>query len=198
MRGLKTFVLALALALPGVAAAAQYEMPANPPDPAAQLAEMLTLYDTICLGAFPDDAAVARLVEARSDATRMSRSDVERFLHDDPGIGWHLQGQTGMFELTIEQSPPYHACAIRTMTANGFPDLSTYQALADRFEAGKGYSPIQPMSMPVGELVTSATGETLQRGRRGESLLVFSTTPADGKGSRAAIEMRFVHQIVEQ
>lgn len=48
--------------LAGQAAFAQsaYRSPTRPADPAAQLAEMIALYDTLCLSAFPDDEAVAR------------------------------------------------------------------------------------------------------------------------------------------
>jgi hypothetical protein len=199
MRGLKTFVLALALAVPGVAAA-QYQAPANPADPVAQLTEMVALYDEICLGTFPDDGAVARLVEGRAGATRMSRGEVEGFLHDDPGIGWHIAGQTGRFELTIEQSPPYHACAVRAMTANGFADLAPYRAAVDRFENGRDFSHVDPVTMNIGSVATTAAGDTIQNGRRSESLLVFSTTPAEGHrdGGNTAVEIRFVRQIVQQ
>ena len=52
MRAIKLLASALLAGAP-VMAAAQYEPPANPPDPAAQLAEMIELYDAICLRPFP-------------------------------------------------------------------------------------------------------------------------------------------------
>ena len=111
LRGLAMILLA---ALPS-AAAAQYETLANPPDPAAQLAEQIELFDSVCLRAFPDDAAVARAMEGRG-ATPMGEAEIRIYLHDDPGRGWNLTGRTGTFRITVE-APPFHACGIRTMTA---------------------------------------------------------------------------------
>src|SRR5690242_20572575 len=87
-----------AFAMPSMAA--QYETPANPADPAAQLAELIGLYDSVCLRAFPDDAAVARTVEAQG-GTPMSAAEVRIYLHDDPGRGWNLTGRTGTFRITV-------------------------------------------------------------------------------------------------
>src|ERR1043165_9182807 len=125
-----------AFAMPSMAAA-QYETPVNPAEPAAQLAELIGLYDSVCLRAFPDDAAVAGTVEAQG-GTPMSTAEARIYLHDDPGRGWNLTGRTGTFRITVE-APPFHACGVRTMTAAGFPDMAPYRALADRFEAGGGY-----------------------------------------------------------
>ena len=62
----------LMAAMPARTMAAQYETPVNPPDPAAQLAELIEIYDSVCLRAFPNDGAVARTMEARG-ATRDGR-----------------------------------------------------------------------------------------------------------------------------
>jgi hypothetical protein len=88
---LKRLATALALAAPTVAAG-QYQAPVNPPDPAAQLAEMVALYDQVCLRAFPDDGAAARAV-SRYRATRLSSDEIRPLLHDDPGIGWRIAGR---------------------------------------------------------------------------------------------------------
>lgn len=195
MRGLKGLTACLLAAAPA-AALAQYEAPANPADPAAQLAEMVGIYDEVCLRAFPDDQAVARNMSERG-AAAMSRTEVEAYLHDDPGTGWHVDGRTARFEVTIE-APPYHACGVRTMTAAGFADLGPYRALADRFEAGKHFQRIPPATMNLGPVVSVGGGEgRMTRGGGMETLLVFNNTPSEGNrdNGQTAVEVRFVHQI---
>ena len=194
MGRLSILALVLATAMPA-AAAAQYETPVNPPDPAAQLAEMVDIYDSVCLRAFPDDRAVAQEMERRG-AAAMGDAEVRSLLHDDPGRGWNLTGRTARFQLTIE-APPYHACGLRTTTAAGFPDMAPYRALSDRFEAGGGYVSFGPMSREVGDLHVSGGGEQRSRGRGGESLMVILTTPNDKTrdAAHSAVEVRFTHQI---
>jgi len=118
-------ILAAAM-LAGPAQPSPYRPPANLPDPAAQRDEMIALYDEICLRAFPDDKAAGDAV-ARHGATPLTDAQVRVLLHEDPGIGWAVDGRTGRFNVTIE-APPFHACAVRTMTAAGFPDFGPYRA----------------------------------------------------------------------
>lgn len=196
----RTFFMALALAAMPAAAAAQYETPVNPPDPVAQLAEMVALYDEVCLRAFPDDDAAARAA-TRYRAVPLSRAELRRFLHDDPGIGWQISGRTGRFDLTIEQSPPYHACAVRTMTAAGFADMGPYQMLAARFERGRGFERITPMDRVVRDLRIAGGGERrIDPDGGSESLLIAITTPAGDYRARGmtAVEVRFAHQYYRQ
>jgi hypothetical protein len=185
----------LAAAVPA-AAPAQYEPLVNPPDPAAQQAEMVALYDAVCLRAFPDDAAAARAV-ARYRASPLSREDVRRFLHDDPGMGWQIAGRTGRFHLTIEQAPPYHSCAVRAMTAAGFADMAPYQAAAARYARGRGFERFDPMDRVIRELRVVGGGERrVDPDGSSESLLVILTTPAGALRARGdtAVEVRFTHQ----
>ena len=194
MGRLSILAAAMLAAAPG-AAAAQYETPANPAEPAAQLAELIALYDTLCLRAFPDDAAVARAATEHG-ATAMTSAEVPIYLHEDPGRGWNLRGRTGLFHITVE-APPFHACGIRTMTAAGFPDMAPYRALADRFEAGGGYTIFPSVTRDVGNVRVSGGGERRTDGDRAESLMVILSTPADKARDPAhsAVEVRFVHQI---
>lgn len=191
--------LVLAAAVPAVATA-QYQAPANPPDPAAQQAEQIALYDEVCLRAFPDDEAATRAV-ARYRAIPLSREYLRRFLHDDPGIGWLINGRTGRFYLTIEQAPPYHSCAVRTMTAAGFADMGPYQAVAARYERGKGFARIDPIDRVVRELRIVGGGERhIDPDGSSESLLVAITTPAAEHRAQGntAVEVRFAHQYYRQ
>jgi len=188
-------ILAAAM-LAGPAEVSPYAPPANPPDPVAQRDEMIALYDEICLRAFPDDSAAAAAA-ARHDATPLSQSEVRRFLHDDPGFGWQLRGRTGRFDVTIEQSPPYHACAVRTMTANGFADLGPYQSLATVYERGRGFQRITPLDREIRDLHVIGGGEQrVGPGNSSESLLVAITSASEAFRARGqtAIEVRFTHQ----
>ena len=192
--GGRTALAAILLAALPAAAQAQYETPVNPPDPAAQLAEMLELFDSVCLRAFPDDEAAARVMEA-TGATAMNEAEVRRYLHSDPGRGWDVAGRTARFQLTIE-APPYHACGVRTITAAGFPDMAPYRELADRFEAGGGFQPIRAVSREIDNLTVTGAGEGRQGPNGPENLLVVLTTPspATRDARHSAVEVRFVHQ----
>jgi len=185
---------AACLALPA-AARAQYETPVNPPDPAAQLAEMIALYDSVCLRAFPNDEAAARDMATRG-AVPMSDAEVRSLLRDDPGRGWNVAGRTARFRVTIE-GPPFHACGVRTMAAAAFPDMAPYRALAARFEAGGAYRSFGPQSMVVDNVDSTAAGERRDDRGRTESLMVFLGTPVAKlrDAAHSAVEIRFVHQI---
>jgi hypothetical protein len=157
---------------------------------------MLTIFDGICLKAFPNDKAVAGAMTDRK-AEPLSEAQVRRYLHSDPGVGWRIDGRTAAFDVTIE-APPFHACGVRTLTVAGFPDMAPYRALADRFEAGRGYRPIAPYNQIAGNVHSWATGESrgLDDGAS-ESLFSFSTTPTPEvrKPGCDAVETRFVHQL---
>ena len=180
--------------------ASPYTLPTPPPDAAAQLAEMTALYDDICLKAFPNDAAVARAMAARGRAaTAMTSADVRRYLHEDPGVGWFITGRSGTFELTVE-APPFHACGVRTLTAAGFPDLSSYRRLADAFESGHDVRKVGPQTFTRDNVDTTGGGESWHRiDNRDEALLVLMAQPvaAIRVPGRDGVEARFVHQIVE-
>lgn len=193
--GRRAALAAILLAALPAAATAQYETPVNPPDPAAQLAEMIELYDAVCLRAFPDDEAAARAMAARG-ATAMNDAEVRAILRDDPGRGWNVAGRTARFRLTIE-GPPFHACGVRTMAAAAFPDMAPYRALADRFEAGGSYRPFGPQSMEIDNVAATAAGERREDHGRTESLMVFLGTPVAKlrDPGHSAVEIRFVRQI---
>ena len=194
MTRLANLAAILMLAMP-VAAAAQYEAPADPPDPAAQLAELIEIYDAACLRAFPDDGAVAQAMAARG-ATAMGDAEVRIYLHDDPGRGWEIDGRTARFQLTVE-APPFHACGVRTMAATGFPDMAPYRALTDRFEAGGSWQHFGPQTMDVGNIRSVGAGERRQLRGSTESLMAFINTPIEKTrdAGHNAVEVRFVHQI---
>jgi hypothetical protein len=191
---------ALTLCLAGAAHAAEqrtYERPDPAPDPAAQLTEMLTLYDEICLKTFPDDAATVHALETR-EAVALSDAQVRVFLHEDPGRGWRIVGKTAKFILTIE-APPFHACGLRTNTIAGFPSMQPYQDLIARYESGRSLQKLAPVSREVVGTQTVGAGETGMKGALAEGLLVFTAQPLPANRAVAgdAIEVRFVHQLVD-
>jgi hypothetical protein len=190
-----TWHMLAAAMLAGPAQPSPYRPPANPPDPAAQRDEMIALYDEICLRAFPDDRAAGDAV-ARHNATPLTPAQMRILLHEDPGVGWAVDGRTGRFNVTIE-APPFHACAVRTMTAGGFADFGPYRALADRYEAGAGYRAMNPMQFTRDNLEVGGGGEQRATSDGGtESLLVILTTPTRPYRDRGdtAVEVRFTHQ----
>jgi len=189
---------ALAQKPPAVVAPSPYAPPVNAAGPAAQLAEMLDIYDSACLRAFPDERAVARVMSDRG-ARELPAAQVRVYLHEDPGYGWRIAGRTGTFNLTIE-NPPFHACAVRTMTAAGFPDLGPYQALANRYEAGRGFAPMPPMRFTRDNIEVAGGGEQRTTPDGGsESLLIIVGTPVAAFRQRGdtAVEVRFTHQFAE-
>lgn len=179
-------MLSLALMLAGQSAATTLPVP----DPL--LAQMVGLYDDLCLKTFPDDVAVGA---AMKKATPLTPDQVKIYLHDDPGVGWRIADPEGDMIVTIE-GPPYHACTVRRHTPRGFPDLAAYHAVADPYEERVGgFEPIAPLDQIVGNVHSNGYGETratLDGG--GEALFIFEnspTDPADGPD----VEVRFVHQI---
>jgi len=174
-----------------------YARPDPAPDPAAQLAEMLTLYEDICLKTFPDDAAVARAVEARG-AVAMSDAEVKSILHADPGRGWLLAGKTAPFKLTVE-APPYHACGVRTNTVAGFPSMQPYQDLVARYAKGRTFQKVGPINQEVQGTQSVGAGDMAMKGKLAEGLLVFTVQPLPANRDSAgdAIQVRFVHQLVD-
>jgi hypothetical protein len=176
---------------------AQYETLVNPPDPAAQLAEMLSLYEPICLAAFPDDAAAERRALALG-AAPMAPQRVRALLHDDPGRGWVFSGRTARFELTIEAAP-FHACAVRTLTANAFPNVAAYRALAQRYTVTHGaFRRVGPIEQTSAGLHIAAFGDQADLGGgRTDALMVLMTRPdeAHRRAGQTAIEVRFAHQL---
>lgn len=168
--------------------------------PAAQLSEMVALYDRVCLHAFPDDDALTREMVARH-ATAMSPAQVAIYLHDDPGTGWTVNGRSGVYRVTLE-APPFHACGVRTMTRAGFPDLGPYRRLVSAYEAAHGsFSAVPAINGVAKGVRTSLAGESAMSdgGARGEAMLIAVGTPVEAHARArgdTAIEVRFVHQLM--
>lgn len=162
----------------------------------AQLAETLTLYREICFGAFPDDHAVGAAMSAHH-AHELTTNQLRQYLHDDPGAGWTIPGATGAFVITIER-PPFRTCAIRTMSAVGFPNAQPYLDFLASVEAGRTLAPMGQLDTIVGNARTRGKGDQYSGGGRDtDGLLFVVTKPASGVNPNASdTEVRFARQII--
>jgi len=77
------------------------------------VAELIRVFDDMCLNSFPDDGAVAAKAQAAGYAA-LTDAQVRVFLHSDPGRGWDVRVKDQVMALTIEL-PPFHSCAVRSM-----------------------------------------------------------------------------------
>lgn len=118
--------------------------------PAVDQNRMVALYDEVCLKAFPDEAAVDRLMADRK-ATPLTPDQVKTTLNDDPGRGWTL-AENGRTIFVFLELPPYRACSVRFPAGDAGVADSTYGALADRHLADHpGFVPIPPFDGDMGE-----------------------------------------------
>ncbi len=108
----------------------------------AAAADMATLYQHICLQAFPNDDE-AEAVLQKLGAIPLDQAQVAAILHDDPGQGWALSTPTAHYAVTIE-APPFHTCAIRRMTRFGLPTAQPYIAALRDYAAGHGLLMAKP------------------------------------------------------
>ena len=157
---------------------------------------MKTLYDEVCIKAFPNDEAVDALMVAKG-ATRLTTDEVKVTLNDDPGRGWEIK-DGNISALVILELPPYHACSVRWPMPE-YPDVSEYRAIADKYQAAKGgFEPIAPYDADYDDIHVHAVGEqrTLADGGT-ESLFIFDqyiTDPKRRTAGETGIMFRFVHQ----
>lgn len=175
-----------------------YDLSQTVGTPEAQLAEMVELYDSICLKTFPDDKAVEQKLLARG-ATPMTEAMVKTHLHDDPGIGWILQGKTARFRVTIEL-PAYHACTVRTTIRDDFTDMVPYRrAVEEHEQSWDSVKKIRTLDGVTGTIRSILTGETTRLPDGAvETLMVVSGRVEDPVSRKVnpGIEFRFVRQIV--
>ena len=172
---------------------------------AADVEQMTQLFDGVCLRAFPDRGAVDRAM-AQAGGTAMKPGQVRAYLHDDPGRGWTLARPEATYVVTIED-PPYRACAVRRMTASGFPTVAPYMA------AIQGYAAAQRRALgaPFSQAIRSADGLDINASvwpvgvlpdGSTDGVMLFRTDYHGGYAGPLArdaggvgVEVRFVHQL---
>lgn len=183
----------LAQAAPSTSPSA--DLRAATPDAIEQ--RMASLFDEVCLQAFPIDAAVDKLMTAKG-ATPLTADQVKVTLVNDPGRGWSIK-DGGRDILVFLELPPFHACTVRRFT-EAVPELRTYRAAADAFErVHPGFTPMKLYDADKGGVHIHAVGEQRELpGGGGESLFVFDQhviDPARRAKGETAVNIRFVHQI---
>jgi hypothetical protein len=182
--------------LGGVTLAAFVALSATPVRPAEPAwAEMIDMFAGVCLGKFPDDAAVRQFaVEKRLAA--MPDDAVRQLLGTDPGQGWFQDTARGRYLLTLEM-PPYHACAIRR-TDSAAPDfiapLSLLLGTWAATQSGASLKQLPPQNAQVGGLPTQVYQWVLDRGpgKPAETLMAFVTNVTN------KVAVRLVRQIKVQ
>lgn len=186
----------LSLCLGGVALAALAVLSATPVravEPAA--AELIDMFAGVCLGKFPDDAAV-RQFAAEQRLGVMSDEIVRQLLGTDPGQGWFQDTARGRYLLTIEL-PPYHACAIRK-SGDTAPDfLAAFSLLLATWAAtqsGTSLKQSPPQNTEVSGFPTQAYLWTLDRGpgKPAETLMALVSNATN------RVVVRLVRQIKVQ
>ena len=181
--------------LPFILMLAQIVPPAPAVDPRA--GRMAALYGEVCLRAFPDYAAVDRVMAGKG-ATALTPEEVRVTLRADPGRGWSLADGDRQVLVFLEL-PPFHACSVRWSAPAGATDLSAYRAaIAPLAGAGSGFRAIPPQEADMGPIHISATG--LERSLAGggiETLFVIDqhiTDPARRAAGETGVSRRFVRQ----
>jgi hypothetical protein len=179
--------------LKGVALAALVALSATPVcavEPAA--VELIDMFAAVCLGKFPDDAAV-RQFAAEKQLAVMPDDIVRKLLGTDPGQGWFEDTARGRYVLTIEM-PPYHTCAIRKADSAA-PDFLTAFSLLLGIWAGTQSGASLKQSPPQNAEVRGSPIQVYQwvldrgPGKPAETLMALVTNATN------RVEVRLVRQI---
>ncbi|HWE76689.1 MAG TPA: hypothetical protein VG328_26220 [Stellaceae bacterium] len=91
------------------------------------IADVLSVFDQICLKRFPVGSTVDAFV-AQNRLSPVSDQDLRAMLGTDPGVGFYAPSPPGPYTLTIEL-PPYHTCAIRKRFPNQLNVRARFSAL---------------------------------------------------------------------
>jgi hypothetical protein len=185
--------------VPAAAGHENYRMEAGI-NQAAQLAEMLHLYEDLCLTAFPKDGTIFQKVVALKGTKPVTGTALDEIFHGDPGLAWIYQGKNGRFTIAVE-APPFHACTIRA-TAAGFGETRNYRAVAERYEKNAGgFHDIDLVDRVNGDIRTVLAGERKDKPDGStDALLILVTTPASDALRQAGytgVDVRLVHQIAQ-
>ena len=199
------FLSALVAApFPGRAQKAPSPPPSATPDPAV-FAEATRLFADTCLQRFPDEEAVAKIVEARGGEA-ISPERRKRYLHDDPGRGWYLRTPLGLYVVTLE-APPFHACSVRRMTPSGIggaqPFVTEVQDFATRHHLKAVRGKVQKRATPQGlDLALYPVSAFDASGVLADNLMIILSDyhgrpPAEFRtdaGTGTGVEVRLVRQ----
>ena len=159
-------------------------------EPAA--VELIDMFAAVCLGKFPDDAAV-RQFAAEKRLVVMPDDSVRQLLGTDPGQGWFQDTARGRYVLTIEM-PPYHACAIRKSDSAAPDFLTAFSLLLAMWagtQSGASLKQLPPQDVQIGGSPTRIYPWTLDRGpgKQAETLMALVTNTTN------RVAVRLVRQI---
>lgn len=163
---------------------------------ATPTADALTasIFDEICLKAFPDDAAVRAAIAARHGEELPSEA-VKVTMGNDPAVGWILPSERVSVWLEF---PPFHACSVR-WNAPVLGTLESYSKVIETFKSTRpGFLPTKPMEAVRNDIHIRLTGEQrILPDRSTESLMVVDqhiANPARRAAGETGYVIRFVHQ----
>jgi hypothetical protein len=168
------------------------------------LMRMVSLYDEVCLHAFPEDDAVVALLKERG-AQEMSAQEVKVTMNDDPARGWRLPGESTTVWLEF---PPFHACSVR-WNAPRMPDIQPYITVRDAYakaNAREGSITEKVFDQDVNQVHIKASmtafGRKADQADESAESLLFIEQSINNEGRRAIGEtgyvLRFVHQAYDQ
>jgi hypothetical protein len=159
-------------------------------EPAA--AELVDMFTAVCLGRFPDDAAV-REFATENRLGVMPAEMVHQLLGTDPGEGWIRNTALGRYLLTVEM-PPYHTCAIRKRDRAALDFLANLSEVLTVWAAKQRLASLK--QQPVQTLRVGGVGGSpsqvyewdLDRGpgKQAETLLAIVTNEVSGVSVRLA------------
>ena len=140
------------------------------PAPPADVTELASMFSELCIRSFPDDEKLDAFLTSKA-ATPMSASEVQRYLHNDPGGGWYIKTPVALYGVTIE-NPPFHTCAIRRMTPEGAaPPGTNAVAQAERAYASS-----------IGGTTVMIKPTSVRAGAAGPDVLSFGMGVLDAAG----------------
>jgi hypothetical protein len=179
---------------------------AQEPAPAADVTQLIELFDSFCIAKFPDDAGLKGLAQTRGGIA-LTPEQVKAYLHGDPGYGWVVKLGSIPYVITIEL-PPYQACAVRRMTPSGAASVKGYVDAVNRYIAANNRTlvgiPAQKSQVQGIDITAYPYGVKDAAGKPTDQFAVFLTNyhhhPPVGTEAEAAggvgVEVRMVHQIV--
>lgn len=166
----------------------------SPTDADQRMSRMVSLYEKVCLNAFPDDEAVEAIMTTQN-VRELTPAEVKVTMRDDPARGWALEAENATVWVEF---PPFHACSVRWNTPQ-VGNLQSYRAVAEKYESNlSGFHPMPPYEVDQGNIHIRATGEKrILPDQSTESLFVIDqriTDPDRLAAGETGVVLRFVHQ----
>ncbi len=164
--------------------------------PPAAISEMVDLYTSFCLNAFPDRAAIERLAAAKA-ATALTREQNAAYVNENPARGWSFRTPNALYALTIVDAPDA-SCTLRRITPGGITTIEPYLAAQQAYAARKkgtlvkaGLQSAAPRQTNARNRSRSRQQTQLSSGPR-TTAVQYLMYPAEGKGEAESLILFFV------